>query len=520
LRVTGLSALGIPTFLNQHLFQNNFQFVDDISWQRGSHALKFGTSVRRIQVNGGNIDSSFRGTLTFNSIASFLAGTPQSYTINVGNPRLGLRRTEWQSYAQDDWRVTPSLTLNLGLRYEYNTAPREAFDRIPQQYLLETDKNNLAPRFGFAWQAFDKTVVRGGYGIFYNVVETTFLGLTRFNPPLLRTFSAFNPTFPDLAAQAQAGLPSGLVVPNQETATPYAQHLSLTIEREIFNPQSTLSVAYVGTLGRKLSRTRRPNGGEQLPQVQRPDRTVGVVNVLETSANSSYNALQVGYTQRFSADLQVRAAYTYSKFIDDVSDIPTSNTNLARDVLPLDEGRLFLDRGTSTWDIPHVLTFTSIWRAPFFKNNRYLGGWTISSVSTIQAGRPYTIFTGTNTALGNNNNRPLDIAGALIRQTSSATPLTYAPGFNAAALRPANGTLGTLGRNTERGDAFYDFSLSLMKDFAINERMRLQIRGEMFNLFNVTNFNGVDNVMTSPTFGRYTSAFDPRRAQFAVRFVF
>jgi hypothetical protein len=242
--------------------------------------------------------------------------------------------------------------------------------------------------------------------------------------------------------------------------------------------------------------------------------------VLETSANSSYNSLQIGYTQRFNTDLQVRAAYTYSKFIDDVSDIPTSNTNLARDVLPLDEGRLFLDRGTSTWDIPHVLTLTSIWRLPLFKTSRYLGGWTISSVSTIQAGRPYTLFTGTNTPLGNNNNRPLDISGALIRNAPSATPIMYAPGFNAAALRPANGALGTLGRNTERGDAFYDFSLSLMKDFAMTERMRLQIRGEVFNLFNVTNFNAVDNVMTSPTFGRYTSAFDPRRAQIALRLVF
>lgn len=520
LRVTGLSSLGIPNYLNQHLFQNNYQFIDDLTWTKGRHTFKFGTSVRRIQVNGGNIDSSFRGVLTFNSISSFLAGMPASYTINIGNPRIGLRRTEWHSYAQDDWKVTPRLTLNLGLRYELNTAPREVCDRIPHEYLLVTDKNNFAPRFGFAWQAFNKTVVRGGYGIFYNVVETTFLGLTRFNPPLIRTFSVVNPTFPNLSAQARAGLPSGLVVPNPNTRTPYAQHLNFTIERELFNPQSTLSVAYVGTLGRKLSRTRRPNGGEQLPQGLRPDPTVGVVNVLETSANSSYHSLQIDYTQRFNSDLQVRAAYTYSKFIDDISDIASSNTNLDRGVIPFDENRLYLDRAISTWDIPHILTFTYIYRLPLFRANRFLGGWTISGVNTIQSGRPYTIYTGTNTPLGNNNNRPLDVAGSLIRHPSSATPITYSPGFNALALRPANGTFGTLGRNTERGDAYFDSSVSLSKDFVMNEHIRLQLRGELFNVFNVTNFRDVDNVMTSPTFGRYTSAFDPRRAQLAVRIVF
>ena len=143
-----------------------------------------------------------------------------------------------------------------------HSALREVADRIPSQFLLNTDRNNFAPRFGFAWQALSKTVVRGGYGIYYNALETVFLGLTRYNPPLIQTFTVANPTFPNLLDKATAGIPSGLVIPNKDTATPYAQHINLTVERELWNPQSTVSVAYVGTLGRKESRLRLPNGGE------------------------------------------------------------------------------------------------------------------------------------------------------------------------------------------------------------------------------------------------------------------
>lgn len=524
LRVTGLSTLGIPSYLNQFLFQNNTAVSNDLTWIRTNHTFKFGGSYRWVKVNGGNIDNTFRGVLVFNSIAQFLAGVPAVYTRNIGNPRLGLRRKEIAFYAQDDWKIRSNLTLNLGLRYEVFTAPREVDNKIPSQYLLKTDKNNFAPRFGFAWQILPKTVVRGGYGIYYNVLETSFLGLTRFNPPLIRNFTAVNPTFPNLLAAATAGLPSGLVIPSKDAKTPYSQHLSLGIEREIFNPQSTLSVAYVGTLGRKLSRTTRPNGGEQLPQNLRPNPNVGVVNLLETSANSSYNSLQVSYSQRFSDNLQIRVAYTWSKFIDEVSDLITSNTNLPRDATPFDESRRFLDRSVSNYDIPHILTFTYIYRLPFFRElnwtGKLLGGWTISGITTLRSGLPFTIYTGTNTPLGTNNQRPNAIPGSLIFTLGKATAISYASGFTAASLRPAPNAYGTLGRNTVRTESVMDWNLSLQKDFRLDEKRKIQLRGEFFNIFNQTNFNQIDNVMTSPTFGKYTSAFDPRRVQIVVRLEF
>src|SRR5262249_14139173 len=141
LRVTGLNSVGIPSFLDKYEYLNNFQYSDDLSWTHGSHALKFGSSFRRVQVNDGFFDNNYRGVLTFNSIDDFMAGKAASYVRRIGNARMGIRRSEWHSYVQDDWRATRTLTLNLGVRYELNTAPREAKDRIPSQYLLDTDRN-------------------------------------------------------------------------------------------------------------------------------------------------------------------------------------------------------------------------------------------------------------------------------------------------------------------------------------------------------------------------------------------
>jgi carboxypeptidase family protein/TonB-dependent receptor-like protein len=520
LRINGLTTLGVQSFANKYEFLNNYQLSDDFTWTLKDHAVKFGSSVRRVQVNDGFLDNAYRGQLVFNNIDDFINGKPASYLRRLGNPRIGLRRTEWHSFAQDDWRVTPALTLNIGLRYELNTAPREVADRIPSQYLLDTDRNNFAPRFGFAWRARPKTVVRGGYGIYYNALETVFLGLTRYNPPLIQTFTVANPAFPNLLDNATASIPSGLVIPNKDAATPYAQHINLTVERELWNPQSTVSVSYVGTLGRKESRLRLPNGGENATGFRRPDSTIGVVSVLETSANSSYHSFQMSWAQRVNKDMQVRAAYTFSKYLDYVSGLTSSNTGLDRTLIPLEERNLSLDRGRSDFDIPHIFTMTGIWRAPFFTTNRWLGGWSLSGVATLQSGRTYSLYSGTNNLNASNNNRLLDLPNTLIRCGSCAMPIRLAGGVTKAQLTPTTGALGTLGRNTERTDGLVDVGFSLSKDFRVTERLRLQFRGELYNAFNVANFNAVDNVLVSPNFGRYTSAFDPRRVQMVVRVVF
>ncbi len=518
--VPGLSLAGPLSFLGRQNFQNNYQLTDDLSMTRGRHNLKFGSALRRVEVNGGAVNNGFRGQIFFPNINAFLAGQPLTYNRNIGNPLIGLRRWEWHTYLQDDWKISENLTLNLGVRYELNTAPTESHDRIPEEFRFKTDRNNVAPRLGLAWTPMEKTVVRAAYGIHYNALEIAFLGLTRFNPPLLANLSAFRPSFPDLLAGARESTPSGLVIPAEGSLTPYAQHINFTVERELWNPGSTLSVAYVGTLGRKLSRTRRPNGGENLPQDERPDPSVGVVNRLETSSSSTYHALQMGLTQRFGSGFLFRAAYTYSRFIDDVSEFADSNQRLDRWILPLDETNLVLDRGLSDFHVPHAFNFTYLYELPWMRRNRWLGGWSLSGVTTLQSGRPYSLFSGTNNPTGSDNNRIHEPPGSLIRDASLNIPVRLAEGFTAAHLTPAEGILGTLGRNTERSDTLLSWNVSVSKDFTIDETKKVQVRGEFFNLFNTTNFDVVDNVLTSPNFGRVLEAFDPRRVQLALRFVF
>jgi len=167
-----------------------------------------------------------------------------------------------------------------------------------------------------------------------------------------------------------------------------------------------------------------------------------------------------------------------------------------------------------------LFTLSYIYRLPFLRQNPWLGGWTISGISTLQSGRPFTLYSGTNNLSGTANNRINDIPGTLSRRPSSATPVSLIGSATLAQLTPAAGTLGTLARNSERGDSLLNWNISVAKDIKVTEAMKIQVRGEMFNLFNVANFNEVEGVLSSPNFGRALSAFDPRRAQLAVRFVF
>ena len=381
----------------------------------------------------------------------------------------------------------------------------------------------------------DKTVVRAGYGIFYNAPEMDFVGLTRFNPPNIRTLSAFRPQMPDLLGRARESIPSGLVVPEPNSRTGYAQHFNLTAERELGNPGSTVSVAYVGTLGTKLSRTRLPNGGEDLAQEMRPDPNVGLVSRLETSGVSNYHALQFGLTKRTS-NLTLRAAYTYSRFIDDVSELSTGNTQPDRGIIPIDETNLELDRTVSDFNMPHMLTFSYLWDLPFARRHRWVGGWRLSGITTMQSGLPFTLYSGSDNGNGSDNNRIHAIEGSLMRNPSSAQAIQVLGGLpTALALEPSPGAIGTLGRNSERGDPTFNWNLGLHKELGFTERVRAQLRFEVFNLFNTTNFNPaeIDNVLSverdrqtgqpvrfNPNFGRYTETFSPRSAQVALRFTF
>jgi hypothetical protein len=522
LQVNGLTALGFSGFLGRRTFQNNYQYTNDLTLIAGRHSLKAGVAVRRMQLNNGVINAQFNGSLRFNNVNDFLAGRPASYTRNFGQPYVGLRATEFNTFFQDDWQVTPRLQLNLGVRYEYNQVPREVNGLISEQYRINSDPNNIAPRFGFAWRADKegKSVVRGGYGIYYNVLELVFAGLARFNPPLITSQAAAFPQFPNLLAGATATIPSGLVYPDGNLRNPYSQHLTLTYERELFNPQTTVSVGYLGTLGRKLPFVKRPNGGDGIAQALRPDPAVGVVNVLSTGLNSHYHGMQSSLTWQRRGTM-VRASYTWSKAIDTASDIVTTNQNLGREILPLDEGNWGLNRGPGDFDIRHMFNVAWTQELPWMQRNRWLGGWSVQGIVTANTGRPYTLYAGVDTPWGNNNNRIFDIPGTLVRSgTGDRRQVALAPGVTRAQLTPARTAFGTIGRNTERADSLLTTNVSVFKDFALTERWKLQFRAESFNLLNTVNYASPDGVLSSANFGQALAAEDARQHQLVLRLSF
>ncbi|MFN3322474.1 MAG: carboxypeptidase regulatory-like domain-containing protein [Bryobacteraceae bacterium] len=518
----GLSPLGHFSFMAQRNFQNSFQWSDDLSLHRGRHVVKTGVAIRRQQLNNGRFNNAFVGQLRFLNAASFLAGRPVSYSRNVGNPFVGLRASEFNAYVQDDWQIHPRLMLNLGVRYELNTVPLEVNGLIPESYRFRGDHNNIAPRIAFALRADrgGRTVLRGSYGIFYNVLELSFIGLTRFNPPLITNYVASNPTLPNLLATAQASIPSGLVIPDRNLRTPYANQFNLRLERQLFGPSATVAVGYLGTTGVKLPRNGLPNGGDGMAQAQRPDPNIGVINRLTTDTTSNYHAMESSFSWR-GRGLLLRGSYTFSKFLDHLTDYPSSNTGIERNLLALDENNLRLNRGPADFDIRHIGSFFYSYDLPLFRGNRFAGGWQLQGITMLMSGRPYTLFSGTDTPIGSNSNRILDVPGSLMRfGGSNRTAIALAEGFDVISLTPARGTIGTIGRNTERGDGFTNFNVSLAKSFRVAERVSAQFRIESSNLFNHVNYQLPDGVLNSRNFGQAVSAFEARQLQLALKLTF
>jgi hypothetical protein len=515
--ITGLQNLWSVFRWPRETTTHNYNISDDFTFSTGRHILKAGGIHRRLQSNTVN-DQNFNGWMIFTSVNDFLNGNPVNYQRAFGVTRTDQRGNEFGFYFQDDWRFSPNLTLNLGVRYETYAPYREKFQRIPTPH--SSDLNNIMPRLGFAYnvKGQSKTVVRGGFGMFYNALFLDIIGQTRFNPPLVSTFSNAFPFRPGLRNVnrpdflGNAVLSSNVTRIDPNLVNPYGLNWNLTVERQMFHPSSLLSVAYVGSKGNSLARNRRPNGGDNLAQNLRPDRSVGIVNYFDSSSNSNYHSFQASYRAILARRVTMRASYTFSKAIDDVSD--------ATGIFPVDERNLRLDRGRSDFDQPHLLTASAIYTLPFFAKSALLGGWQVSGTMIRRTALPFSILSNTNNFNGSLINRVNDIPGTILRGAQANSFLRLAPGTAFASLQPAAGATGTLGRNTERGDNFQDVSLSLQKSFRITEGIRAEFRMEASNALNVVNYSAPINNVANANFGRSLNAQDPRQVQFALRLVF
>jgi hypothetical protein len=595
--ITGISQLGRQATNPQ--FQNPFNVNPRVNYSfvLGRHSLK--TGYEYLAVNTDVQDTNpLMGLDTYSGQFSRPAGVAANNLYNLADFYFGaraqyefanllvvnLRRRLHYAYLQDDFKVNQKLTLNLGVRYEFATPYYEDQNRLsnydPQtnsiiqarngslydRSLIEPDYNNWAPRLGFAYQATEKTVVRGGYGIGYvhfnrvgsaDLLATNFPQITRANV----TQSAASPRCTGTVFQegcfrpTQDGYPSNL--PNnvvlyipRDIRTGYIQNWQLSIQREL-TPNMLIDVAYVGNHAVKqilladLNQARPLTAAEvALPAAQRPSldarrpiRGFRSISAVLPAAFSNYHALQVKFERRFNRGLYILNSFTWSKAIDNVSQVleePAGNTGTPQNLYDI-----AADRGPSAYDQPFNNTTSFVWELPFGKGRTFLsdmpyaldaalGGWTLTGINTARSGQtinfryaPSPVTANLPSFLGGVALRP-NLVGNPILPKSERTIDRY---FNTAAvvIPTLDQPFGNAGRNIARSDSFHQFDLGLQKNFAmpfINETSRLEFRAEFFNLFNKTNFGTANPDRSAAAFGTVRSTFPARQIQFALKLSF
>jgi hypothetical protein len=587
---SGFDRIGSPDFLPKSQATNQFQWSDTLNASYGAHQLKFGVDIRGpmrniyLDVPGLRGSFNFDGNRTGIGLADFLLGYPsgaQLTNLAVVDARLKM----YSGFFQDDWKVTPKFTVNLGLRYDFATWPYEGADRLTNldpltglrftpansqfgKSLVTPDKNNFAPRVGFVYQLSSETVLRAGYGRFYmlferagsedqlalnlpylvnNVVTAPTTSQTANNMRLQTGFnlslspSAVDPTLVRLRAV------------NPESVDPSIDQWNIGIQHQLpGNMVATLD--YVGTKGTHLSTLRNLNqplfnangtiknaviNGTLQPVLPYP--SLGPIEYRDNGGNSNYHGGELTLEKRFSQGLSFRGAYTYAKSIDESQEhLASGGTgSFTQNAYNLSERR-----GPSDFDIRHHLAISYIYELPFghgtthFTNGALsylLGGWRISGTGGFRTGRPFTLRAGNNdTALGGPRGGGLVSAFADCLRDGSLSgdertidrwfdPSAYA---TPTALNPTTGTvqarLGNCGRNTLRGPSLTNFDMALARTFNyFGEGRSLEIRWEMFNMFNTTQFALPERNINSGAVGRITSlAGDPRLMQFAAKFSF
>ncbi len=561
LNVNGYSSAGDNFGLPILRHTNTYQLGDNLSWERGAHVFRVGGEVRELQLNG-SLDLLTRGSLNFtgalsgSGISDLLLGYP-TYTIQaVANNPLTLRSQAYNLYFQDDWRIRPNFTLNLGLRYEYNVPSYDPTNRMSTLDLktgqivtlgvngfsrsgIHSDFNNFAPRIGLAWSLNPHTVVRAGYGLYYDSGMFIVNSAQYFNPPEFNLFVYF---------PSQSGLltvdnpfptnggftpPPSLNVLDPTMRTPYMQQWNLTVERS-FNSVGNLSLSYVGSKGTKLVREYDLNQPTPAPgdlQSRRQYQNYGNIFFVQSGANSSFNSLQATFNRPMGSYLNLWVAYTYSHSIDDAS---AFQGTVADPNFPQNSHNLNAEYGNSSFDIRQRLVTSAVIQLP--RGNRWTRNTEFHQILTVQSGQPFTpLLTIDNSNTGNTgssagSDRPNLVgnpnSGSCPGSNGSAAIPVGTPNcwFNTSAFAiPAPYTFGNLGRNTLRGPGYASFDLSLLRHFSLWEDGKLTFEAEAFNLFNRSNFDLPQSSVSfgpSSAFGRILSAKPSRQLQMAVRLNF
>jgi hypothetical protein len=546
--ITGFSRVGDVATLPIDRADNTYQLVDNFSLLRGAHSLKFGGEMRILQLNGyvevysrGQID--FLGALTGSGIGDLLVGLP---TLAIQSHYTGpqtLRGQAWSGYFQDDWKVARNLTLNLGLRYEYDTPPTDPSNRMAtfdfakgMTEQVGTDglsrsgtqpaPHNFAPRVGFAWSPARDTVVRGGYGLYYDSGMFVVNSSLYFNPPFF-TVSVLFPSDTSLITLANPFATANGVVPPAQLSfvspsfvPSYTEHWNLNIQREV-DHVGVFSAAYAASKGTHLPRSldiNQPLTPSPADLTTRePYPAYSNILMTESGGDSEYQSLQLTFNRRMGHGLSMLAAYTFSKSIDDTSAfLPTTPDQN----FPQDSHNYHLERALSSYDMPNRLTVALVYQIP--GSTRWTRGFELSGIVTAQSGQAFTPMLSTdNSNTGNTGgsfgvDRPNVVGNPALANPS---PQEW---FNVNAFAiPPQYTWGNAGRNILRGPGLFTADFSLRRIFALAEKLRLVAEVQGFNTMNRANFNLPEAFADQPaTFGKILSAKDPRQIQMALRLQF
>lgn len=563
---------------------NSFDVMENFSWVRNSHSFKFGAYIFRLQFDPSESPNA-RGTFTYtprytssaaslangNAFADFLLGYPSSAQAGIGPGGSEYGRSLWTHfYAQDDWRITRSLTINYGLRYEINGQMTDTQNRlsnievnrfviasdgadqinplanrllglIPVPYvtskqagydrsLLLPNYHHIAPRVGLAWAVSNKTVVRAGWGLFFNQAAYNIQTALTENLPFF-----FNKSVNTAATQAIPALTTSNILLSNANGTIGGSSLDYPYRAELadswsFDVQHTFGSNWLldaGYFGSHVSGADNstyqnvPVPGPGTIDPRRPDPLLSGFKAVRWDGWSIYHSATLRLQRTLTHGLLLNASYTWSKSIDDASDVGTtfSETNIPENVYDVKS-----EKAVSSFDHRHRAVFSWSWALPIGKGRsgavgKLLDGWMLTGLGSAQSGAPFTVILPNDNA--NIGAGPAQRPNA-VTDPNAGAPHTAQQWFNTAAFQmPAAFTFGNAGRNIVLADAEVDVDASLHKDTPIGDRARLEFRAEVFNIFNHTNFADVPGrTAFTATFGRYTSAQNPRQTQFALKLLF
>ena len=581
--ITGFAGVGSTQPLGR--VDVTGHITEGVTYVVGRHQIKLGGEYRHAYLDI-FYETNKRGNFTFDgntgpwrtnsaisstqrALADFLAGyvsTASGARIVRGQLQRDYRQNSFDWWVHDTFQISSRLSLNFGVRYTYQGPLYDTRDSITNfipgtgfvvpgkdvDTLYPKDWNNFAPRFGFAYtlDKAAKTVVRGGYGLFYDVPAINFFTANTGVPNGGAAGVNANPGGPSpVYSLTQSGItiqpgvpifgaanpipPFGVQSVSQDFRTAYVQNFNLNVQRQL-TTSTVLQVGYVGSLGHKLPILRNLNapipGTTGSVQSRRPYSgaypTLAAINDVESIANSEYNSMQASIRQSFWHGVTAQFAYTWSHAID--------NGSNGRNTLPANSYDMRSERGNAAFDIRHIFTTFISYDVPSAKRWKQLtGGWQLNSLITAHTGEPIDLRAGTNVSLSGDSLDRVNLIGdpyAGVVQPTSGTAVRY---FNPAAFAtPAAGTFGNLGRNALYGPGFGAMDFSVFKSNKITERISTQFRVEIFNIFNRTNYaNPGTSLASSTSFGLMTSTRnggsapgigfgEPRNAQLALKIIF